>query len=221
MCFQARSSRGRLGEAAGGFSGWRAPGRCAGWVVQSLSHVRLGLEDPPSPVPAPFHCQTLTLCAPCCCLCLVPSGMRAPSSVSRAMQVSSTCRSSACTLCPKFSLCPNSKGSSQWGDEFHRQEHGSAVPHPASCKVALPCAGGNVTQKLHRVSCKPASHWFGTWRHLWDVLSIHWPSRASFSGSIMLRCAVQAQELDSIVLVGSFQHREFHDSVLELGCWKL
>lgn len=57
-------------------------------LVQSLSHVRLGLEDPPSPVPvpAPFHCQTLTLCAPCCCLCLVPSGLWAPSSVSRAMQ---------------------------------------------------------------------------------------------------------------------------------------
>lgn len=34
-------------------------------------------------------------------------------------------------------------------------------------------------------------------------------------------CAVQGQEMDSIVLVGPFQRREFHDSVLELGCWEL
>lgn len=33
-------------------------------LVQSLSHVRLGLEESPSPVTAPFCCQTLTLCAP-------------------------------------------------------------------------------------------------------------------------------------------------------------
>lgn len=55
-------------------------------LVRSLFHMSLGLESPPSPVPAPFHCQTLTLCAPCCWLCLVPSGIWAPSSVSRAMQ---------------------------------------------------------------------------------------------------------------------------------------
>lgn len=37
----------------------------------------------------------------------------------------------------------------------------------------------------------------------------------------LLGCAVQAQELDSIVLVGPFQHNEFQDSVLEFGCWEL
>lgn len=40
-------------------------------LVQSLSHVRLGLEEPPSPVTAPFCYQTLTLCAPSSCLAMI------------------------------------------------------------------------------------------------------------------------------------------------------
>lgn len=40
-------------------------------LVQSLSHVRLGLEEPPSPVAAPFPCQALTLCAPSSCLAII------------------------------------------------------------------------------------------------------------------------------------------------------
>lgn len=109
-------------------------------LVQSLSHMRL--EEPPSPVTVPFCCQTLTLHAHSSYLAMIlllppPRAFKDPGSFLCVQSCAGSAQpaESQPVPCVQSSACAHAPKEARNGGIFHRQKHGSAVPHPPSCKV--------------------------------------------------------------------------------------